>query len=140
MGDKTAALLAPAGFVFVHDKAVHANTQIGSQTTFVRLEFVEQLPFEKLRKKSLRKILRIVGGPVPSPADVFVDRLPVRRTQCFERMRALLGINAAGRLDYRAARQRKAISARLKIILLHRPGLPKLCPVLLKESKQEGRS
>src|SRR5205814_3523656 len=124
MRDATAALLTPAGSVLVHDKAVHANAQVSSQAALVRIKSVEKLSFEQFRKKSLGKIPSRFDRAIPSPADVFVDGPPVRRAKRFERSLALLRVNAARRLDHGAPRQRKAIPARLKIILPHWSACP----------------
>src|SRR5947207_2211222 len=124
MRDATAALLTPAGSVLVHDKAVHANAQVSSQAALVRIKSVEKLSFEQFRKKSLGKIPSRFDRTIPSPADVFVDGPPVRRAKRFERSLALLRVNAARRLDHGAPRQRKAIPARLKIILPHWSACP----------------
>ena len=75
--DISAALLAPAGFIFIRNKAVHANAQVGSQASLLWSEFFEQLALEHFDKKALRQILRFVRGPVPAQANVFVDGLPV---------------------------------------------------------------
>src|SRR6266851_2472663 len=104
MWDASAALLAVSGFVFIHDNAVHANAQVGSQAAFVGIKFVEQLAFTKFREKSLREILGRLSRPVPSPADIFGDWFPVGRAQRPECVLALLRINAARRFDHRPAR------------------------------------
>src|SRR5437660_11909191 len=122
MSDISAALLAPAGLVLVRNKAVHANTQEGSQASLLWIEFVEQLALEHFDKKALRQILRFVGGPVPAQANVFVDRLPVGGAKRFQRAFPLLRVNAAHRFDHRSPRRRKAVIAGLEAFYAHRDG------------------
>ena len=75
----SAALLPPSGLVFVHHETVHAEAQVSSQSTFLRIKLVEELAFEKFDEKSLGEILRRVRGAVPSQAHIFIDGLPIRR-------------------------------------------------------------
>src|SRR6266478_5290514 len=77
-----------------------ATCGIRPPPALVPIEFVEQLAFEKFRKKSLREILGRLGRALPPPAHIFIDGLPVSRAQRLECLLALLGIDAARRLDH----------------------------------------
>ena len=77
----SAALLPPSGLVFVRNKTVHADAQVGSQPAFLGIKLFEQFAFQKFHEESLCEILRHVGGPVPSPAHVLIYGFPVRRAQ-----------------------------------------------------------
>src|SRR6266403_4652681 len=122
----SAALLPPSGLVFIRNKTVHANAQIGSRPAFLGIKLFEQFAFQKFHEESLREILRHVGGPVPSPAHVLIHGFPVRRAQRFQGAPPFLGINAARRLDYRPARRWEAIATMLEIFFAHVTGLIRL--------------
>jgi len=122
----SAALLPPSGLVFIRNKTVHANAQVGSQPAFLGIKLFEQFAFQKFHEESLREILRHVGGPVPSPAHVFIHGLPVGRAQRLQRAIPLLGINTAHRLDHRPARRGEAIATVLEIFFAHVTGLIRL--------------
>src|SRR4029077_12296807 len=117
--DASAAFLPASSFVFIHDKAVHANAQIGSQPAFLRIKIVEQLPFQQFRKKALREILGRIGRTVPAPAHVFIDGLPVGRAKRLQCTLALFSLDAAYRLDYGSARGRETIPTGLEVFLGH---------------------
>jgi hypothetical protein len=111
--------LSPSGFVFIHDETVHAEAQVRSQPALFRIEFVEEFAFEKFDKKSLREILRGIRRAVPSQAHIFVDGLPVRRAQRFQRLLAFFGIDAAHRFEDGSTSCGEAVAACWKVFLGH---------------------
>jgi hypothetical protein len=105
--------------VVVRNKTVHTNTQVGSQTAFLGIELFEQVALEDFDKKSLREISRILRGPVPTQANVFVDGPPVRGTERLKRPFPFLGINTANRFNHRSPSRREAITTELELFFTH---------------------
>src|SRR5260370_86897 len=97
------------------------------------------IPFYLIRKRYMCKFLRRLGRQFPSPAHVFIDGLPVGRAQGLECLLALLGIDAARRLDHRMARGRETISTGLKVFFAHITVSLLLESVLREEFMQDGR-
>src|ERR1700722_14718591 len=81
-------------FCFVGHKAVSTDAQEGSQTPFRRVESGEIFLLKQRRKEILRQILRVFVRFAPADAYIFVDRFPVRGSDCFERARTLRRIIA----------------------------------------------
>ncbi len=139
MRNISAALLPPSGLVFVHHETVHAEAQVSSQPAFFRIKFVEEFAFEKLDEKSLSEILRGIRRAIPSQSHIFIDGFPVRRAQRFQRLLALLGIDAAHRFNDGATSCGEAVAACWKVFLGHLVGLFERGCVVRKESMQDGR-
>src|SRR5207245_5747644 len=86
-------------FVFVEDKAIDAEAEIGAEAALGGIEAIEEFALEQFGEETLREVLGVGGGAVPAKANVFVDGLPVGGAERVECAGAFGGVAAARGFD-----------------------------------------
>jgi hypothetical protein len=109
---RVAAALLTAGMLdFVQHKAVRTQTDVSAQAASLRHESRKQVALEEFCEESLGQVLRFLGRLRKFQSYVFIDRLPVRRTENVQSASAFGGIIAASCRDDRPTRGRKISAA-----------------------------
>ena len=116
MLDVSAAFLPAGGFLLIHHKAVHAHAEIGAEPALVGVKAAEEFPLEQFGVEALGEVLGVGRHPIPPQANVFVDRLPIRRAKGVQCSSALGNVLAARRFNDRPTSGGKAASAGVFIV------------------------